>query len=532
MIKYLLGVFALMLVLPACQPKEDVQDEIMLEVSEQTITFAKDAAEKSVSITTNSTSWSYVSPQDGEWLTLTQDGSTLKVKASANPLGADRTGSIVVLAGDKQKRITVRQTAADVAIDITSEAITFTSDGGRQQIPFTANGSVTVELATSTSWLTLSDIKSNSFVVTAASNTTKEKRSAKVNIIAGSTVHEIEVVQDGIMYYVLPILKVPARVREILEAEQARGSIVSMLPDGLFNPTAYRLLTKSSIMPVIEYNFASAQAKKMASASVLCEDPTLVINNTEFDAFMVENGFTKVGTAYENVGDQYRIDATLEQGPAGAAITFKIEEKQTQAYATFTALPLEAQKAWLASVELNITGHTREQVTAWEATQNTTLFKRYDSDKHDIYKVEGMEISHRGYFFYKKSTKVPEGSPFIDQLSELRAFADISRALWQDSEGKYLLTNEFKALMNANNIPFLRELSNNAFAFYSDAQKMAWIVRPWIEDGNLFLDYHVFRVDLGEGSSLSLAHTKDNEVYKKRIKLVNDKLTSRLFPRK
>ena len=112
-ISYVLSLLALLFVLPACQQQSDVE-EATLDLSTQTLTFAKEASEQSLTVQTNKDSWSAISPQEATWLTLTLEGNTLKVRAEANDQGRDRLGAIVVNAGGLQKRVTVRQSAADV----------------------------------------------------------------------------------------------------------------------------------------------------------------------------------------------------------------------------------------------------------------------------------------------------------------------------------------------------------------------------------------------------------------------------------
>ena len=107
-ISRILGLSALLALLPACSPQSDVE-EATLDLSTETLTFTKEASEQTLTVSTNKESWSALSPQEATWLSLTQEGNTLKVRAEANDLGNDRVGSVIVNAGGLQKRVTVRQ---------------------------------------------------------------------------------------------------------------------------------------------------------------------------------------------------------------------------------------------------------------------------------------------------------------------------------------------------------------------------------------------------------------------------------------
>ena len=104
-ISRILGLSALLALLPACSPQSDVE-EATLDLSTETLTFTKEASEQTLTVSTNKESWSALSPQEATWLSLTQEGNTLKVRAEANDLGNDRVGSVIVNAGGLQKRVT------------------------------------------------------------------------------------------------------------------------------------------------------------------------------------------------------------------------------------------------------------------------------------------------------------------------------------------------------------------------------------------------------------------------------------------
>lgn len=65
---------AMLLCLLSCA-KEDEFELPTLVLSENTVTFDRGVGERNISITTNQSNWVASSPQEGEWLSLVQDGN-------------------------------------------------------------------------------------------------------------------------------------------------------------------------------------------------------------------------------------------------------------------------------------------------------------------------------------------------------------------------------------------------------------------------------------------------------------------------
>ena len=87
--KTVLGAAALLLA-AACQPTE--QEERSLNVSPTELSFtAVGAASQTVTVTANNVTWEYTVPAvSQEWLSVTQQGTTLTVSVSDNQLAEER----------------------------------------------------------------------------------------------------------------------------------------------------------------------------------------------------------------------------------------------------------------------------------------------------------------------------------------------------------------------------------------------------------------------------------------------------------
>lgn len=100
--KTVLGAAALLLA-AACQPTE--QEERSLNVSPTELSFtAVGAASQTVTVTANNVTWEYTVPAvSQEWLSVTQQGTTLTVSVSDNQLAEERIGQIRIDATDNSK---------------------------------------------------------------------------------------------------------------------------------------------------------------------------------------------------------------------------------------------------------------------------------------------------------------------------------------------------------------------------------------------------------------------------------------------
>ena len=214
----------LLILLVACKTQE-LPEEVTLELSTTSLTFAKGGSEQTLTVTTNRSHWTATSPQEADWVVLTQEGNTLKVRAKANQQGQDRQGSVIVNAGGEQRRVTLRQSASEVLLDLGANRVTFLVEGGQETLTYYANvEELKVELATPESWLTVDSRIKGRISITAQPNEGEAQRTAKINLTAGTLVREIEVVQNGSIQYILPLQKFPASLQDVIRFERSRFS--------------------------------------------------------------------------------------------------------------------------------------------------------------------------------------------------------------------------------------------------------------------------------------------------------------------
>ena len=459
-IKYLLGCLALLLALPACKTQNEIE-EPSLDLSVQTLTFAKEGAEQTVTVTTNKENWSAFSTNEA-WLSVEQAGNTLKVKATRNENGQLRKASVVVNAGGLQKRVAVTQSSADVIFETETPSISFSEQGEARTIKFDSNSGTApkVELATTVDWLTISDVTARSFKLTAKPSTEQYERKAKVLLTFGTTTKEIEVRQLGTVQYVLPILKYPAGIGEVMSEEARRGHALIQLPDGLFNSTSYRVATRSKTMTYIQYEFSSKDARGFTSATTTCSDSTLIKDNAHFDAFLKDNGFNEPeyskdrrSIVYKSSKIPLQIKVLIKE--AGTTITTTYDPRQDKECKTFSTLPLQEQIKLLGNRDLKIMGKKRDEVRkieeGWGGTREDKLTYKY----YDRFKVKNPfeTESFHGYFYVQEDKKkgiTPDDEYYDVTMGVQSIFYNTELGFWMDLAGDFHLSKEVREFLEKN----------------------------------------------------------------------------------
>lgn len=486
-----MGLLALLLVLPACKRSNDIE-EPTLDLSKNTLTFAKEASEQSVTVQTNKDSWTAFVTQ-GDWLALTQEGTTLKVKAQANNQGTERTASVVVNAGGLQRVIAVKQTSGSVILEPDRALVEIPAEGKTEKVYFETNtNQVKVALGAEADWLTLTQGQ-NSFTVTVKANEKSSKRSAKVILTAGTATKEVEIRQAGKEFYVLPLVDFPADLTRVCAYEQGRNHILIKTPDGFINKNYYRFLTKSPVMTFIQYYFDTENAKGFAGASSVCFDTKLVKDNAEFDAFLADNGFTdkKQGKdANEIVYRHARVDlvVTVTVQSNGAIIATEYQPKgQDKDYPTFSTLPMTNQTKYMGDRDMAIKGtkpegKKKDEIRKIETEQYGCELapdvKQENYDRFDASKKSFEGESYRGYFYVVPSKTIPDNDKYIGMVEGTQAmYPNTTLGYWADLLGRYSLTKEAMALFEGKGFKYWKKLSNGYDAFLDKPNNQAYLMR-------------------------------------------------------
>lgn len=509
-----LALLSLCVTLPSCKQQDDIE-ETSLTVSTETLTFGQEASEQEVTVQTTAEHWSYLSPQEFSWFTLSQTGNRLKVSVTANTQGVERTGVIAVTSGGQQRRILVKQSAADLTLDLQPARVLFPQTGGERAVSFHSNGQgVKAELADQVDWLTIEQ-GADRLTLRAQPNPDKHQRQTKVNVLIGTLLREITVEQEGTVSYFLPLLQFPSSAADVIRYEQARGSILVQTPIEVLQMNSYRFLTTNANIPIVDYSYYEEGSRSFYRAVIISKHRELFENNPDFATFLETQGFTKVSEekspeetriGYVKENCPYALNALYGDGGAGIELVYVGQQKE--AYATFATLPMREQITRLGSPSMKVMGASREDVRKYEEGQGSTLDANNDNPAYDRYSVaEGKSIEGeyvRGYFFTEVTEETPAGSPYLDHVEGVQAiYGTPSLAFFADDFGEPHLTREVTKLFTDAGYPYLRKINSGREVFYSQRDKLAYLLKSGKIEGKELLEVQVLRVDLGMPSRIA-----------------------------
>lgn len=170
--------------------------DISLSVSSDVIKFNAPGGTKTITITTNGT-WQMGS-NTTSWSHITRNGNQLSVTADKNSGTSQRSGSVIVKAGNKEKRITFSQagiTASKKTLSVSEDNLQFDSNGGTKSIAITSSGAwqIGTNLA---SWGHLTQ-NGNKLIIDIDRNNNTSSRSDWFTVKMGSIERRITISQSG-----------------------------------------------------------------------------------------------------------------------------------------------------------------------------------------------------------------------------------------------------------------------------------------------------------------------------------------------
>ena len=475
--KTIIPLFICGIVLCLCScAKEDEFEMPTLVLSESSVSFDKGVGERTISVTTNQNSWIASSPQEGDWLSLVQDGNVLKVKVAENKMGTERISHVIVNANGATGKIEVRQSAADVTLDVVPTAIYLPQSGGEKVVDVTTNTSAyDVVLSEDVTWLKI--IKGDEEIkLVAERNDSYLNREVKLYAKSGNQTREIVVSQSGIQRFVLPINPgLPQDVHKIMEYELGRGSYLreyqSAMPAyGL--EEMYTFITPSPIFTLMQYS--SADGITPSQIITVGDGATAVeaVKDKAFAKFLADNGYVRSNSASdrEYVNDKellaLKVYISEKVGNQGVNLTFTPVMKQVGDYKTFDRLPyyplelLQDENVKLAQVEkYEQDAGSKEEERSFNENKNTEVSQLQYTLKANS---DASAPYGRIHIFYTtdKDGKSPAklGSVQIGAL----LFKDTSLGLWKYGN-KWVVTNEFKKKLGDEGFSYLRSAGNTHY---------------------------------------------------------------------
>ena len=115
--------------------------EISLSLSSDDVNFNASGGTKTVTVATNGT-WQ-IGSNSTSWGHVSKNGNQISIRADRNNGSSQRSGSIIIKAGNKEKNIYISQSGTSVSqsnLSVSSDNLQFDSNGGTKTISITSSG--------------------------------------------------------------------------------------------------------------------------------------------------------------------------------------------------------------------------------------------------------------------------------------------------------------------------------------------------------------------------------------------------------
>lgn len=479
--------------LSSCAPKDDGPEEATLSLSSTSLTLTNAGGEaQAITVTTNQAKWNAISNAD--WLKTSVSGNNLQIVAMPNKDGNDRTAQVLVVAGATSEKIEVIQTAADIVLEVSPEAIVIKNTGETKLISVKSNaGAWTLDVdEAAQAWIKQIVFKDMIQLEIAAND--GEAREAKLYAKSGTLQKEITVQQAGKgQKFMLPLFNNKPSKYELISYEVARGSyLVSFsaanpgLPSFGIPPVgeSYNFATASAIFPTVFYlkDFATELVKVIEYVASGLNTKQLAEEG--YVDFLKENGFANAkfdeaknrisGSNPDNrfsvvVGDSKDKVAIVHFNAPGP--------KQPKAYKTFDKFPYDNTSYFGDPI------YTSTKVKELELADGSALMQEENNKKYkdypdfQLYKLDAKHAPqcNRAYFFDNETLK--EGKPVNTTQEILAIWSDLNLGAWEVKKDSYLLTDEFVELLEKEGFVFVKDTSKGDKLYYNKAKKLMIVPR-------------------------------------------------------
>lgn len=409
-----------------------------LSLSEKSYTFPKSASEKVIKVTTNQPKWTSIA--SAEWVELIQAEKELTIKVTENMSTKVRTAKVLVMAGGASESFEITQSESDIVIITTPDKFNVNQWGGEFEFEVQTN-SQDWTVSSDASWLTVTKKPyKNEAVLNIKENKRKEARSTKIIVKSNDSSKELEVVQDGTMYYILPLLKVQANKNELDEFEFARRSTLDYSNSSPFG-SHFTYKTHSPVFKHIRY----AMLNGLMDKAHLYTENIDIFKETDFINFMRGNGFDVLS------------EGVFFNSDRGIKATVKSEDLE------FTFLP--SQPGPMPTYEnfpygyLDFTA-SLDKVKEWEAANGGTFENSLSNVNAGFYYYHSPEPwLGRSYIF--------ANSPVLRQTANF--IVDVDKFYYK-FKNSYYFTKEFEAKLKSEG--FTEVIGeDNGLVFYKNTEK-------------------------------------------------------------
>lgn len=492
---------ALVGVLFAMSCSSDEVSDTQLMVSEKTLEFESGADKKIISVTTDNEKWSAIG-SDG-WIKVSKSGSDLVVNVLENSTTIAREGKILVVSGNANTTIEVKQVGAKGYAKVIPEDIVVEQFKGSIVVDVIANKKEWTA-TTEADWLELTPKPfKGELGIAYKENTDRKERVAKVKLTVEGTTQEFVVKQNGILFFLTPYDNVKLdNAKTIIEFEKARYS--TLTGDNTYEKYHYLdFNTVSEFFIEIRYLLAIENDAYMEGIAWAKKD----VFEKEFEgfkAFLIEKGYVFNGDDNTFVNEEKQLEVTTKLDGEKYMVTFKYVPTQKEEYRTFDKFPY-------GNIEW---GATQKEIDVYEKERGGVFNK-------DMSAINDPNLNGYDYLYYNvkdNSYQKAIGRAYYvnhaDQSKvghrEIAHYFYNGNLAFYNLDSEPVLTREFKALCKKEGWKFYTKLGDGRYIFMKSDSNLALTVRyaKYPEYDKPILDLHVLEYQKNGASKAAFLDAK------------------------
>ena len=455
-----LSAVCLMVAMAAGCAKSDDFEQPQLSVSDKDLKFANQVGETTITVTTNCKEWVATTPK--QWVHLTQSGNEIVVKVDANTTGTERSSYVLVDGGLAVEKIMVKQSAADISLNIANGELVLPQAGGTTTVDVNIeSGLYDLQQSEQPEWLQIVR-KKHALKFISKPNYDATERTVKLTISYAGKNNEVVVRQPGVSTFVLACNPGnPFSLHKMMDFEYRRGGILKEYgaPDeanGIYEESYFFKTTSPLFKDVVYVHDTKHFVPTRIYTRSLEQAGVDAVKSQAFQDFVTANGYVrdeKDPNHYINVKEQMTMDVDILESNHSVVLFFYQIHTQDRDYETFKTLDL-GPLALLNKADKKVS-----DVEDYEASLHSEEITRKVSKNRDVeaiaYKTNDPLLVARTYFFFTRGGDNPAPQDMVGSVEQYSlSFSQPNLGVWQYGR-EWFVTREFDKLLTSNNFEFV-----------------------------------------------------------------------------
>lgn len=335
-IKALLPLVASLLLMGACthdQSGDPLPTEINLELTlpaSGQLSLPASPIDQTIALKSGGADWRVYSTD--KWLTATREGESIRLQAQSNTSQQPRRATVEVIAAGATRSFVVEQLAAsaDLSIGLTPDPLD--QFGGERRVDVNTNLDTWL-VSTEADWVHVDcDFVQRQIVIKVDENKDRQPREATIEVrqSEGDEPLTFVVSQQGIVYWILPILDTTLKPDQLEELEDRRHNLLQGVPASTIPERVFKFSTNSPAIVRLDYSYTRS-GEAMYCKAILA-DASVVAEGEAYDdlkAFMQSQGFVEESPRFFRHAS-LRAEAQVVQARAEQFIYFCVYPVDTE----------------------------------------------------------------------------------------------------------------------------------------------------------------------------------------------------------